>query len=779
MKGIVRLAKRLWPLPALAVLALLVGTTVFTWGVPYVGAVWDSTGRVIGVEPGGATDRAGLRPGDVMLSVNGHPPVKWADRVRHAFRSDDAVSIIVQREDGTHTILLTADLFPVNYRLASPLALLVALSFCLLSLVVLSGTDTLEAQLFYLMAQTWAAALAAGILMTAGVPGMWEALGVLSGLLAAVMIHFYAVFPERRWLAERRWLMGVLYGTGLIVALRWIPSPFSYPSIGAAWSVTVLWLGLGFAAAIGLMVAAYVTTRSPYARRRIRLVVLGTVLGFGPFGLFTILLEWMSGMFTIPLMIAVPAAYAVALWRYNLMGFDRVLNRGLVYLTVSILLFGVYFTALTLFHALLPVETTGQAALGAAVALLAAVTFRPLRDQVQRLVDRLFYGGWYDYRGLIEEVGGALARTLDQETLTDVLVRQVPEAMHLPAAALWLERGGRMEVVGASGMETTEALAAAQEDEAVGQETKPAQRGSVTRPPVTDGSTELEVRLRASLHFPITGEDVRMVQDRVEVPLVVEGRMLGAWVLGGRPGEEWGPEDKRILAALGQQAALAAQNVRLIAELRAKVAEVEKVHRRLLVAREEERADLARELHDGVIQELIGLRYRLEALQEEAGGFEQMGEMHAQVGQLMGELRRLCSDLRPPALDQLGLAAALRALAREVTTRGLPVETHLEDMSLPDGIAIGLYRICQEALFNALRHAGASCAVVTLSRDGNEVVLTVADDGRGFDPAATRGQAGRFGLLGMAERAEALGGHLAMESAPGEGTRVAVRCGIL
>ena len=270
-----------------------------------------------------------------------------------------------------------------------------------------------------------------------------------------------------------------------------------------------------------------------------------------------------------------------------------------------------------------------------------------------------------------------------------------------------------------------------------------------------------------------------MVQDRVEVPLVVEGRTLRAWVLGGRPGEEWGPEDKRILAALGQQAALAAQNVRLISELRAKVAEVEEVHRQLLVAREEERADLARELHDGVIQDLVGLRYRMEALQEEAGGSEQVGEMYAQVGQLIHELRRLCSDLRPPALDQLGLAAALRALAREVTARGLPVEVHLEDLSLPDGIAIGLYRICQEALSNALRHAGASCAVVTLSRDGNEVTLTVADDGRGFDLAATRGQAGRFGLLGMAERAEALGGRLAIESAPGEGTRVTVRCEVL
>jgi len=137
----------------------------------------------------------------------------------------------------------------------------------------------------------------------------------------------------------------------------------------------------------------------------------------------------------------------------------------------------------------------------------------------------------------------------------------------------------------------------------------------------------------------------------------------------------------------------------------------------------------------------------------------------------------LCGDLRPSALDQLGLAAALRELAREVMARGLPVEVHLEDVVLPDEVAIGLYRICQEALSNAWRHAEATRVAVTLACEEDRVVLTVADDGRGFDPALVREQNGCFGLLGMSERAEALGGRLVVESAPGEGTRVMVRCG--
>jgi len=96
---------------------------------------------------------------------------------------------------------------------------------------------------------------------------------------------------------------------------------------------------------------------------------------------------------------------------------------------------------------------------------------------------------------------------------------------------------------------------------------------------------------------------------------------------------------------------------------------------------------------------------------------------------------------------------------------------------LPDEVAIGLYRICQEALSNAWRHAEATRAAVTLTCDEDGVVLTIADDGCGFDPSSARGRGRCFGLLGMSERAEVLGGHLVVESAPGEGTRVTVRCG--
>jgi len=345
---------------------------------------------------------------------------------------------------------------------------------------------------------------------------------------------------------------------------------------------------------------------------------------------------------------------------------------------------------------------------------------------------------------------------VDPQVLVQVLVHRVPQAMHLPGAALWLEQEGKMEIVGTSGAQVPD-----------------------TR--IWPGGSKVADQA-----------EVTMAHDHAAVPLAVEDRVVGTWVLAARPSGEWGPEDRRILTALSRQAALVAQNARLVAELRAKVTQVEEMHRRLVAAREEERADLAQKLYSGVIRDLGLLRYRLgpEEQGNQAGpaadGYIRE-EIHTQAGLLVDKLRRLCSDLRPLALDQLGLPAALRLLAQEMTVQGLPVETYVEDLSLLDEAATGLYRICQEALSNAWRHAQASRAIVTLACEENEVVLTIADDGQGFDPASLiprdrsrpgGSTGGRFGLAGMAELAQGLGGLMTIQSAPGQGTQVVVRCGL-
>jgi two-component system sensor histidine kinase UhpB len=193
-----------------------------------------------------------------------------------------------------------------------------------------------------------------------------------------------------------------------------------------------------------------------------------------------------------------------------------------------------------------------------------------------------------------------------------------------------------------------------------------------------------------------------------------------------------------------------------------------------LRAQEEERARVARDLHDEVNQSLTGLLLRLEAAREGAPPEleAELEETKALANQAMNELLSLARQLRPTALDDLGLAAAVAGQVEQLRRGEIEVRFEAEgDFSdLGDDAQLVVYRVAQEALSNATRHSGATSVGVRLGRDaGGGVELEVADDGRGFAfDEAERG----LGIAGMRERALLVGGELTIESRPGEGTTV-------
>ncbi len=198
---------------------------------------------------------------------------------------------------------------------------------------------------------------------------------------------------------------------------------------------------------------------------------------------------------------------------------------------------------------------------------------------------------------------------------------------------------------------------------------------------------------------------------------------------------------------------------------------------------EEERRRLARELHDGLGQTLTALTLQLERLREKlerAALPELTGRLDDSVEMArlaLNETRELSRLLRPPVLDDLGLAAALSWLARTLDQRtGLKVELELAALGerLDPDLETLLFRLIQEALTNVLRHSGAGCAQVALRRAGASLELRVTDAGRGFDPGAVlAGGANGSGLRGMRDRLELFGGRLHLTSAPGQGTEIA------
>jgi signal transduction histidine kinase len=156
--------------------------------------------------------------------------------------------------------------------------------------------------------------------------------------------------------------------------------------------------------------------------------------------------------------------------------------------------------------------------------------------------------------------------------------------------------------------------------------------------------------------------------------------------------------------------------------------------------------------------------------------------MRSEVRRLSSELRQVCAELRPPMLDTLGLGAALRTLVTEWSdqnhvTSQLNLSPDASLRSLPEEVAVNFYRVAQEALINIGKHARAQHVQVTLLHDGAKLVMTIADDGHGFDaPITLHGLTANshFGLAGMQERIGLIGGEWSLKSSPGSGTTVRV-----
>jgi signal transduction histidine kinase len=194
----------------------------------------------------------------------------------------------------------------------------------------------------------------------------------------------------------------------------------------------------------------------------------------------------------------------------------------------------------------------------------------------------------------------------------------------------------------------------------------------------------------------------------------------------------------------------------------------------------QERNRLARELHDTLAHSLSAVAVQIEAAQalsevDTAGGKKMIGQALETTRSGLTEARRSLKALRASPLEDLGLALAVRDLAESVAARaGLKLElhigSHLED--LPPEVEQCLYRVAQEALSNVARHANAASVQVGIARDNEHVRLTVEDDGCGFDTAAVADT--RYGLMGLRERAESIGGRLYVESAKDKGTKVAL-----
>jgi signal transduction histidine kinase len=421
----------------------------------------------------------------------------------------------------------------------------------------------------------------------------------------------------------------------------------------------------------------------------------------------------------------IPISLAIAILRHRLWNIDLIINRTIVYLALTAGVVSLYILIVGSLSAV--VQARGNVVIALVATGIVAVVFHPLRDRLQRGVNRLMYGERDDPYAALVRLGERLEDSLEPDAVLPTIVETVREALKLPYVAISLGEADELLTTAASG---------------------------IPGPPV------------------------------MRLPLTYQQEPVGELHLTHRaPGEPFTPADQRLLTDLARQIGVAAHSVRLHQQTQALNAELQRSRERLVIAREEERRRLRRELHDGLAPTLAALNLRAgnvrSYLQSDPELAEALiDEWRDEIRTTIGSVRRLAYELRPPVLDELGLLAALQARVSrsdngpQRTTLSAPPEIGM----LPAAVELAAYRITDEALTNVERHAQATiCRVLVtrLSDPDATLLLEITDDGIGL-PDATARRTG-VGMISMRERAEELGGSCVVERCAQGGTRVLVR----
>ncbi len=552
----------------------------------------------------------------------------------------------------------------------------------------------------------------------------WFPVNVLDYIGQVAFSAFFYLFPDGRFVPHwTRWL-------ALATALLFVPATF-FPD-----SPFNLFRGPFFIAFIGSLLFAqvyrYRRVSSPEQRQQTKWVVFGSAVALVGFSViialgllfFAIrdpgpLEELIRDTLIYGFILLIPLSIGVAILRYRLWDIDLLINRTLVYGALTAAVVGIYVLTVGYLGALF--QARGSLVASLVATGVVAVLFAPLRDRLQRAVNHLMYGERDDPYAVISRLGQRLEATLDPRAVLPVVAETVAHALKLPHVAIELKRGEEHETAAEYG-----------------------------RP---------------------GGEPLRL-------PLVYGTETVGRIVLSPRsPGESFTPADRRLLGDLARQAGVAAHAVRLTNEL-------QRSRERLVTTREEERRRLRRDLHDGLGPALSSAMLKLGAarrlLPPSSPADDLILEVREDVRATVADVRRLVYDLRPPALDQLGLVPAVCDYAERCTSHGeagsrVTVEAPEPLPPLPAAVEVAAYRIACEAINNAARHARARSCRVRLALEGAPerlgLVLEISDDGVGL-PAERRPG---VGLHSMRERAEELGGTCIIESPPEGGARVLVR----
>jgi signal transduction histidine kinase len=553
------------------------------------------------------------------------------------------------------------------------------------------------------------------------------------------------IFPEGRFLS-RRWRTAMIVGCALaalpMVLNALLPRLTIFAGFDNPVGLDEPWVPRAANASIGLVLpalfggAAAATVR--FRRRRgderqqikwLLLAVMAIALVLAYYGIILAtgtdpnqgFAAWAQYL-AIASFLAVPISVAFGVLKYRLYDIDVVINKAVVYAVLAVFITGVYVTVVVTAGSL-----TGYASnpvLSGITAAIVALAFQPARRGAQRLANRLVYGERATPYEVLAQLGDRLAGEYAADDVLDRIATALAGGIGADRVVVWLNSGGEL---------------------------RPAAvwpRGARAAP------------------MPASAAVLTATDDGMRsFPVRHQGEMLGAIGVHKPPSDPLTPADEKLVGDLAAQAGLVLRNVRLIEDLRAS-------RRRLVTAQDEERRRLERNIHDGTQQQLVALAVKARLAEQmidrdPAKARDLVAQIGTETTGTLEDLRDLARGIYPPLLADKGLAAALEAQGRKAA---VPVAVKADGVGRLDrDVEAGVYFCVLEALNNVAKYAGASHVDVRLRWQDGEVDFEVSDDGVGFDPAA-RGYG--TGLRGMADRLEALGGTLEVQSAPRAGTKI-------
>ena len=699
----------------------------------------NQTGEILlSPQTGSTASRAGLLEGDILLAVD-EIEITSLEQADALLSGEIGTDVMISVRTGsfparilTVTRRSEAGSLLLGFGLSSQFAVIFVLAGEVLLMVLCLGVAGV---IFRYRSDDWMALFSAlvmtVVLVGASLPVLTLTNSLRSGtypygldlwivLIFSLLILFFYLFPvgrfPSRFIAGLALLLGLWMVLGLVdrSLLPWYLPRATYISVVLGWILT------------GVFSLGYRYRQSGSRQReQIRWIVWGAgasavglilqviPLLFNREGSTRLLYDFVLYPLGQVLKASLPLSIAFAILRYRLWNIEIILNRVLVYGSLSVMTMLGYLGAIFVLH----VFFTGLSnpVISFIATGLVAILFEPLRQRLQRAVNRWMYGERDDPYAVLSRLVKTLENTPSAGEVLPSIAETIGHSLKIPYVALRLDQDGKETLAASYGIETA---------------------------------------------------------DPVSFPLVYQGETIGRLDVARRaPGEQFSEADRRLIENIAQQAGAAAQTVRLNAELVRSRAQI-------VNEREDERLRIRRDLHDELGPMLAAQGLKLAAARQVIRTRPEKAEslvddVLQQSQQTVADIRRLVHGLRPPALDQLGLVEAIRDLARshgggpalEIFTppEGLP--------RLPAAVEVSAYRIILEAWNNVFKHARAGRCIVVFQAEQEMLVVSIQDDGIGMPKEYRSG----VGLRSMRARAQEIGGRLDVESVRPHGTCITAR----